>query len=278
VYTGKIAFNPARHGHFGNVRRTLPSVRSMAQSEEERYPLTVDEVEAIIAALPQPWDMYTGLAAATGMRPSEIAALTLADVGLGNGEVHGRRVLVDVGGRLVAEDQPKTAKSRRTIALDTTTIELLSAYIAAHRQRAMAWFSEHPKFTNPGDALPLFVGMGVGRANGKPDVARLDFSKPMRYGLFYHRYWRATLTSLGLPEHIRFYDLRHAHASLVVDRIGQPGALTLKEVQERLGHASAVLTLDRYAHTGKRDNAKQRHALDSVLGRQSNVVPIKRNA
>jgi hypothetical protein len=78
---------------------------------------------------------------------------------------------------------------------------------------------------------------------------------------------------------MKFYDLRHAHASLLVDRIGQPGALTLKEVQERLGHSSAVMTLDRYAHAGQQDHDKTRNALDAALGLGDDcgdVVPIRR--
>ena len=78
---------------------------------------------------------------------------------------------------------------------------------------------------------------------------------------------------------MKFYDLRHAQGSLLVDRHGQPGALTLKEVQEGLGHSSAVMTLDRYAHTGKPGRDRRRNALSAAFGtttNDSNVVPIKR--
>ena len=74
-----------------------------------------------------------------------------------------------------------------------------------------------------------------------------------------------------------FLQLRHAHASLLVDRLGHPGALTLKEAQERLGHSSAVMTLDRYAHAGQQDHDRSRTALDAALGSgadASNVVPL----
>lgn len=50
------------------------------------------------------------------------------------------------------------------------------------------------------------------------------------------------LTIAGLP-HIRFHDLRHTHASLMLQDGRNP-----KVVQERLGHASAAFTLDTYGH------------------------------
>lgn len=117
--------------------------------------------------------------------------------------------------------------------------------------------------------------MAVGGRTSLPDLDRLDYSKPMRYSAFNKRHWRAAVVAAGLPP-VRFYDLRHAHASLLVDRLGQPGALTLKEVQERLGHSSAVMTLDRYAHAGQQDHDRSREALDAALAtdRDTNVIPL----
>jgi integrase len=51
-----------------------------------------------------------------------------------------------------------------------------------------------------------------------------------------------TLERAGLP-HIRFHDLRHTCATLLLSRGHHP-----KLVQELLGHASVALTLDRYSH------------------------------
>ena len=46
----------------------------------------------------------------------------------------------------------------------------------------------------------------------------------------------------GLP-HIRFHDLRHTHATLMLKAGVHP-----KIVQERLGHGSIAVTLDTYSH------------------------------
>ena len=46
----------------------------------------------------------------------------------------------------------------------------------------------------------------------------------------------------GLP-HIRFHDLRHTHATLMLK-----GGVHPKIVSERLGHANIGITLDTYSH------------------------------
>ncbi len=96
----------------------------------------------------------------------------------------------------------------------------------------------------------------------------------MRYGAFYKRYWRTTCQVVGLPDSVRFYDLRHFHASTLLDA----GGLTIKEVQERLGHASAMMTLDRYWHSDTDDEARKRRraAVAEAMGRKApeNVTSI----
>jgi hypothetical protein len=52
-----------------------------------------------------------------------------------------------------------------------------------------------------------------------------------------------TLRAAGLPDSIRFYDLRHTCASLLI----REGA-SIKAVQKQMGHATAGMTLDVYGH------------------------------
>ncbi len=56
------------------------------------------------------------------------------------------------------------------------------------------------------------------------------------------RAWRLILKDAGL-DHVRFHDLRHAHATLLLVRGVHP-----KVVSERLGHAGVSITLDTYSH------------------------------
>ena len=52
----------------------------------------------------------------------------------------------------------------------------------------------------------------------------------------------ALVKTAGLP-HVRFHDLRHSHATLMMADGVNP-----KIVSERLGHSSVVITLDTYSH------------------------------
>jgi integrase len=266
-----LLVNPARRV---NVRR-LPKPASVAEHERKRIRISPQQVDQLVAVLPEPYDMFVLLVAATGMRPEEACGLTLGDVDTINHAVMIRGVVVEVGGRAVREEATKTNNSRRTIDLDPYAGAALAQYVASHRARATKWFTAHPEHTHPGEELPLFVGTLTGRANDTPPLGRLDYSKPMRYGAFYKRYWRKTCRAIGLPDSVRFYDLRHFHASTLLDG----GGLTIKEVQERLGHASAMMTLDRYWHSDTDDEARQRRraAVAEAMGRNlmENVSQIE---
>ena len=57
-----------------------------------------------------------------------------------------------------------------------------------------------------------------------------------------HRFKPLLLKHAGLPQ-IRFHDLRHTYATLLLCKNVNP-----KIVSEMLGHASIAITLDTYSH------------------------------
>ncbi|WP_238402732.1 tyrosine-type recombinase/integrase [Cellulomonas sp. H30R-01] len=59
-----------------------------------------------------------------------------------------------------------------------------------------------------------------------------------------------------------FHSLRHYYASLLI-RHGE----SVKTVQDRLGHASAVETLDTYSHLWPDSDDRTREAVDEAMGR-----------
>jgi integrase len=69
----------------------------------------------------------------------------------------------------------------------------------------------------------------------------------------------ATLKRAGLPT-IRFHDLRHTFASLLIHQ----GAHT-KFVSEQLGHASSQITLDRYGHLLDQSYSDESEKLEAAL-------------
>ncbi|MBZ5739767.1 tyrosine-type recombinase/integrase [Nocardioides mangrovi] len=262
----------------------LPEPRKMKDEEADRYPLTLAEALKLAAAVPEPWDMYVRLAAATGMRPEELGGLHLSDYKPGDQTLTVRRVVVIHKGQPMIENVAKTSDSHRTVELDDETAKLLEDYIERHRARATAWFAANPEHKHPGEALPLFVGVGAfkrgqrQRKNGT-DVDWLDYSRLLKHGWFYMRHWDAARKAAGVPEAVRFYDLRHMHASLLVGMLGQPGAMTLTEVAERLGHSPALL-LSRYAHSPRDRRQAKVDAVNALMTpvTDDNVVPLHKPA
>ena len=57
------------------------------------------------------------------------------------------------------------------------------------------------------------------------------------------RSFKAALKRAGLPESIRFHDLRHAAATLML-----AAGVDAKTASARLGHSNMIITLDLYTH------------------------------
>ena len=72
--------------------------------------------------------------------------------------------------------------------------------------------------------------------------------------------WRRAAAIAGLPEWARFHDLRHFYASLLIAR-----GCSVKAVQKRLGHQSAMETLDTYSHLWPDSDEETRQAVDLAL-------------
>jgi integrase len=72
--------------------------------------------------------------------------------------------------------------------------------------------------------------------------------------------WQDALSAAKV-EPMTFHGLRHYYASLLI-RHGE----SVKTVQERLGHASAVETLDTYSHLWPDSDSRTREAVETALG------------
>lgn len=261
-----LPYNPCADVH-------LPRAATPQQTEDERYNLSPGDVHRICAALPAPYSLVVLIAAYVGLRAGEIAGLQLRDLDLDGLTLRVRRVVVDLDG-VLAYDAPKTEKSRRAVTLDPHLARELADHVVAHKAAAAAWFGGHPGNRHPGDALPLFVGTATGRAYGE---VRLDYSRLFCHKGWYKRYWRGALRQAGLPDSVRFHDLRHACAFWLLD-----DGVGYKDISDQLGHANIGITINRYAHRDQNDAHDRirramagRHAsfLSEVRG---SVVPLRR--
>ena len=73
------------------------------------------------------------------------------------------------------------------------------------------------------------------------------------------RSFRPLLTRAGLPR-IRFHDLRHTAATLLLGRGVHP-----KIVSEMLGHSQASITLDVYSHVTPTMHEEAARTFDALL-------------
>lgn len=186
--------------------------------------LSVEDCAAFLkAAKGDKWEVVFSIAISTGMRPEEYLGLQWKDINLNDGTVTIQRVLVwnRKGGGWVLEE-PKTAKSRRSIPLSASVVQEL----AIHRKKQL---EERLKL---GPAYQNF-----------DFVFATEIGTPIQTSNLTRRHFKRILKKAGLPSLIRLCDLRHTCATLLLLSNTSP-----KVVAERLGHSTVVLTLDTYSH------------------------------
>lgn len=213
--------------------------------EEPRriVPLSTEQVEALIDALPERYRALAILGAGSGVRQGEAFGLSVDRVDFLRRTIRVDRQLVLVQGYEPFLAPPKTTKSHRSIPLPQVVVDALAAHIAA--------FPVEP------------VVIRVGGPDGPLETVSLIFvtpeARPIRRTRF-SEIWRPAAKSAGLPLKAGFHALRHYYASLLI-RHGE----SMKTVQERLGHATAAETLDTYSHLWPDSEDRTREAVDSIL-------------
>jgi integrase len=201
-----------------------------AERDTRVVPLEVDQVVAVAGAMPERWRSAVWLAAGTGLRQGEVLGLTVDRVDFLRRTVRVDRQLVTAGRGAPELGPPKTKASYRDVPLpDSVALDL-----AEHLR----------KFPPGGDGL-IFTAK-----DGRP-VRRQRIADA----------WRAAAAAVELPDGAGFHATRHFYASLLI----QAGE-SVKVVQSRLGHASAVETLDTYGHLWPDSEDRTRAAVDAVLG------------
>jgi integrase len=175
------------------------------------------------------------------MRQAELLGLRWEDVDLNTGSVRITQTIQWISGKGFVVQSPKTKHGRRAIVLSPAAIALLRG--VKIRQ------SELRLQLGPAYRLHDLV---FSVTDGGPINAR----NLMR--AFYRM-----LDVAGLPP-IRFHDLRHTHATMLLEQDVHP-----KIVSERLGHASVGITLDTYSHVLPSMQRALADRLDTWIGADS---------
>ena len=225
VYDGKIVRSPA-------VKIRLPKTIKTAASQV--VALDLDDVRRIAEAAPPHLTALVWLIATAGLRPGEAAGLTVERVNFLQKTIDVDRQLLTPPKGLPHLGPTKTTASVRTVPIN----DLLLAELNRHMQ----------------DHRPVEIELG----------ARLIFTnsegRPLRRGLLGGT-WRTIRHDLELPDEARgWHSLRHTYASALIH-----AGLSVKTVQARLGHASAMETLEVYSHLWPDSEDDTRAAIDGWL-------------
>jgi integrase len=95
---------------------------------------------------------------------------------------------------------------------------------------------------------------------------------PVRQSNFHARHFKPAALRVGLDSKVRFHDLRHSYAAMLIAQGAHPRA-----IMERLGHSSIQVTLDTYGHLFPELEAHITEGLDEVYrGVVSRSGPISR--
>jgi len=224
VRAGVLDTNPADAAHAPLARYVCAPVFRTWTPSELRCFLEAAREDELYAAF--------HLAATTGLRRGEVLGLRWCDLYVDGGELHVVQTLVLVG-RHVRVGQPKSHRSRRAVALDRHTVDVLRE----HRQVMHARFADSAD--ESADAGLIFT---------------TPAGAPIHPALFTY-YFRRRMLATAVPP-IRLHDLRHTHATHALQAGVHP-----KIVSERLGHATIAITLDIYSHVLP---SMQREAAETV--------------
>ncbi len=202
-----------------------PKGRSENKGEEELNILNPQQCKLLFENTPElKYKTLFMTAVLTGMRQGELFGLKWSDIDWFNRQIHVSRTFNH--GRFY---EPKTKTSRRKIDLAPQLVK-----------RLREW-----KLACPTSELELVFPNESGKPLSPINMVRRKFEP--------------ALTKANIKR-IRFHDLRHGYASILIDLDENP-----KYIQNQMGHASINVTLDIYGHLMKTVNKEAANRLGNAI-------------
>jgi len=203
------------------VRNAAESVDTPKIQRREMHVMSETDLHLFLEyAKDSPYYTFFYLGLFTGMRRAELLALRWSDIDLELCQVSVTRsmqyIQAAAPGNRISFREPKTAKSRRLIALSPSTAITLREHQA--KQNELRESLGYPALSDSDLVFSHYDG------------------SPLLPNSVTHA-WIKLVRRCGL------HDARHTHASLLLKQGVHP-----KIVQERLGHGSIQITLDTYSH------------------------------
>lgn len=215
---------------------TLP-----ADVKKKRQTLTPAQLAELAKGLPELDRPLVYVAGVLGLRWSEVAGLRVRALDFLNRTLTLSETVAEVNGRLLLDEDVKTAASGRTMAVPPFVMDMLAAHLARR---------------------------GLTAADAEALVFVAPKGGPLRATNFRTRRWADAVEALVKDspelEGLTFHGLRHVAASLMVDSNEHP-----RVVQHRLGHATARLSMELYAHVSEAADKEAAAHLETLFSAAS---------
>lgn len=211
---------------------------------KEMQPLTANDARTLFVARGHRLHALWVVLVTIGVRLGQATALTWGDIDFGKKTLQVRRTVHSQVGKGLVFNEPKTTRSRRTLDLSAVAV----AALQQHRKRQL---EERLAVGSQWQALDFVFCTAIG--------------KPLNPGYLKQAMDRLLKTA-GLPS-VRVHDLRHTAATLMLER-----NVSIKAVQNALGHSTATLTMNRYAHLTTDMQREAVRAMDAVFSDKNEAV------
>ena len=224
-----VPYNPVDQATLPKAKQYIGEYYSAAEVKKLLDGAKSDELYLVIL-----------LAAYYGLRRSEVLGIKWSAIDFDEDMITIRHKVVEEDGEVVGYDELKTQSSYRTLPLLPNIKEELLC--AKERQKQMQkLFSKGYN----GDYLEYVCVDAIGRLYD-PDYVSSHFG--------------VLLNNLGMRK-IRFHDLRHSCASLLLAR-----GVQMKEIQVWLGHSDMSTTANIYSHVDGASKAATAKVMEEALG------------
>ena len=220
-------------------RNVAAVVRPPSVAHVEVQPWSPEEAGTFLGAVAE-HRLYAlfAVGVALGLRKGELLALRWSDVDLEVGVVHVRQNVQRLPTVGLVFGPPKSTRSRRTIPLPAASVRVLRAHRA---RQAAEMLALGPASVDSGLVFTSAVGTVI-----EPRNLTRCFDE---------------LTAKAAVRRIRFHDLRHTCASMLLAQ-GVPARV----VMDVLGHSQLAITTDLYSHVMPTALREAADAMDRALG------------
>ena len=189
--------------------------------------LNMEQVHQLVAHVKDPYKPAIWLLMLAGLRPAELCGLRVCDVDFIKHVIHVSQTVLpvhsfDSEGFGLVTGPPKTSAGDRRIPIPPWLCDDLAALVAARRR------------VNGGD---------LSSGNRDEFLFQTRYGNPLNRDKLREKVVRPALREAGLPQTFRTYDLRHSHASVMIDL-----GVNLLALAQRMGHSDPAMTLRLYGH------------------------------